>query len=165
MSNLFLSDLYGGENVAMTCKDMSKLFDKRHDSVKRTIKTLAGKGVIAQPQSVIEQSVDKLGRPRNTELFVFQGDRGKRDSLIVAAQISPEFTADIVDRWIFLENEIKSLTQQLEEIQIRDAGSQTRGSFHAYGLNERKREKKENAEAERVVLTKMRPLLTNLVLH
>lgn len=160
MSNLFLTNLFGSDNATMTCKDMSKLFDRRHSNVKRTIKTLASRGIIELPHFEIIKTATKP-----VEIFVFKGNQGKRDSLIVAAQISPEFTADIVDRWIFLENEIKSLTQQLEEIQIRDAGSQTRGSFHAYGLNERKREKKENAEAERVVLTKMRPLLTNLVLH
>ena len=97
MSNLFLTNLYGSDNATMTCKDMSMLFDKRHDSVKRTIKNLVSRGVIELPHSVIIPTATKPA-----EIFVFKGNQGKRDSLIVAAQLSPEFTASIVDRWIYL---------------------------------------------------------------
>lgn len=30
---------------------------------------------------------------------VFSGDQGKRDTLVLVARLSPEFTAVIVDRW------------------------------------------------------------------
>nr|EKW0782301.1 phage antirepressor KilAC domain-containing protein [Klebsiella michiganensis] len=35
--------------------------------------------------------------------YLFRGEKGKRDSIIVVAQLSPEFTARLVDRWNELE--------------------------------------------------------------
>lgn len=160
MSNLFLRNLYGSDNASMTCKDMSSLFDKRHDSVKRTIKNLVSRGVIELPHSVVIPTATKP-----VEIFVFKGNQGKRDSLIVAAQLSPEFTASIVDRWIYLENEVQSLTAQLEAIQNKENADFEVGSFHGYGLNQRKQNKKENKETEKSILDKMQPLITNLSLH
>ncbi|MFC7411585.1 phage antirepressor KilAC domain-containing protein [Hydrogenophaga atypica] len=80
----------------MTSKEMADLTEKRHDSVKRTIDTLAEKGVISYPQVVDGEKsangvVEKLYRI------------GKRDSYIIVAQLSPEFTARLVDRWQELE--------------------------------------------------------------
>lgn len=94
-----------GENVArtMSSREMSELTGKRHDSVKRTIETLAFKTdkegkpapVIGTPQIV--EYLDTLGRPAN-EYHV-----NKRDSFVVVAQLCPEFTAKLVDRWQKLE--------------------------------------------------------------
>lgn len=36
-------------------------------------------------------------------VYLFRGEKGKRDSIIVVAQLSPEFTARLVDRWNELE--------------------------------------------------------------
>lgn len=44
------------------------------------------------------------GRP--TTVYVFEGEQGKRDSIIVVAQLSPEFTARLVDRWQELEAQV-----------------------------------------------------------
>jgi phage regulator Rha-like protein len=93
------------KEISMTSRDIAELVGSRHDSVKRTIETLYGKGVIAQPQPVSEQSPDSMGRMRATEVYVFSGNKGKRDSLIVVAQLYPEFTAKIVDRWQELEEQ------------------------------------------------------------
>ncbi|MCF5965083.1 phage antirepressor KilAC domain-containing protein, partial [Xanthomonas perforans] len=38
--------------------------------------------------------------------YVFAGEQGKRDSIVVVAQLSPEFTARLVDRWQELERRI-----------------------------------------------------------
>ena len=93
------------QNVArtMSSREMSELTGKRHDSVKRTIETLAFKTdkegkpapVIGTPQIV--EYLDTLGRPAN-EYHV-----NKRDSFVVVAQLCPEFTAALVDRWQELE--------------------------------------------------------------
>ena len=98
-----------GENVALTMssREMSELTGKRHDSVKRTIETLAFKTdkngdpapVIGIPQIV--EYLDTLGRPAN-EYHV-----SKRDSFVVVAQLCPEFTAALVDRWQELEAQAK----------------------------------------------------------
>ncbi len=42
---------------------------------------------------------------RPASVFNFTGDKGKRDSIVVVAQLSPEFTARLVDRWQELEAE------------------------------------------------------------
>lgn len=88
-----------GQPVTMTSREMADLTEKRHDSVKRTIDTLAEKGVIGAPQIV--EYLDSLGRPANEYRI------GKRDSFIIVAQLSPEFTARLVDRWQDLEEAVK----------------------------------------------------------
>jgi len=80
----------------MTSREMADLTEKRHDSVKRTIDTLAAAGVIGAPQSV--EYRDSLNRPAQEYRI------GKRDSFVIVAQLSPEFTARVVDRWQELES-------------------------------------------------------------
>lgn len=40
---------------------------------------------------------------QTSKLYVFSGEQGKRDSIVVVAQNCPEFTAALVDRWQELE--------------------------------------------------------------
>ncbi len=89
--------------ASMTSQEIADLVGKRHDNVKRAIETLVNQGVIVQPQIEDEQSRDAMGRSRVTQVYRFVGDQGKRDSIIVVAQLSPEFTASLVDRWQALE--------------------------------------------------------------
>lgn len=79
----------------MTSREMAELTEKRHDSVKRTIDTLAEKGLIGEPHRV--EYLDALNRP------AIEYGVGKRDSYVIVAQLSPEFTARLVDRWQALE--------------------------------------------------------------
>ncbi|MGQ5267689.1 phage antirepressor KilAC domain-containing protein [Xanthomonas arboricola] len=94
MSQLTLA----GDAPAITSREIAELVEKRHDNVKRTIETLVQQGVIASPQ--IEEK-PTAGRPAAD--YVFAGEQGKRDSIVVVAQLSPEFTARLVDRWQELE--------------------------------------------------------------
>jgi phage regulator Rha-like protein len=80
----------------VSSQEIAELVESRHDSVKRTIERLANQGVIVQPPLVDEPGADSIGRPRTTQVYVFSGERGKRDSIIVVAQLSPEFTARLV---------------------------------------------------------------------
>lgn len=86
--------------LTMSSREIAELVEKRHDNVKRTIETLAEKGVIVRPQIEDEQEVDAMGRKRTTSVYRLQ----KRDTYIVVAQLSPEFTARLVDRWQELED-------------------------------------------------------------
>ena len=103
--------------VTMSSREMSELTGKRHDSVKRTIETLAFKTdkngdpapVIGVPQIV--EYLDTLGRPAN-EYHV-----SKRDSFVVVAQLCPEFTAKLVDRWQELEAQ-QSAPRELTRIEL-----------------------------------------------
>ncbi|VXA55292.1 conserved hypothetical protein [Acinetobacter proteolyticus] len=90
----------------MTSLEIAELVEKRHDNVKRTIEMLVNTSVIVQPQIEDEQSTDKMGRTRTTQVYVFTGEQGKRDSIIVVAQLCPEFTARLVDRWQELEHQV-----------------------------------------------------------
>lgn len=110
MKQLMLSATAGGEALKMTSREIAELVESRHDSVKRTIETLVAKSVIVQPHTVDEQDPDSMGRMRATVVYVFSGDKGYRDSIIVVAQLCPQFTARIVDRW--QELEAAQLTRQ-----------------------------------------------------
>lgn len=83
---------------SMTSKEIADLVEKRHDNVKRTIESLAASGVIESPHS---EEISTATRP--VTVYVFSGEQGKRDSIIVVAQLSPQFTARLVDRWRELE--------------------------------------------------------------
>ncbi|MCW9717364.1 phage antirepressor KilAC domain-containing protein [Avibacterium sp. 21-599] len=90
-------------SIKMSSREIAELCEKRHDNVKRTIDMLAEKGVIAFPQ--FEEKATN-GRPSLDYIFV--GEKGKRDTYVVVAQLSPEFTARLVDRWQELENQQKN---------------------------------------------------------
>jgi len=89
--------------LTMTSREIADLVGSRHDDTKRSIERLANQGVIVQPPVADEPGQDALGRPRTTQVYVFSGEKGKRDSIVVVAQLSPEFTARLVDRWQELE--------------------------------------------------------------
>lgn len=100
---------------SMTSLEISELVEKRHDNVKRTIESLVNTGVIVQPQIEDEQSKDAMGRTRTTQVYIFTGEQGKRDSIIVVAQLCPEFTARLVDRWQELESQVSKKLVALPE--------------------------------------------------
>jgi len=105
------------ENVArtMSSREIAELVGSRHDKVKQSIERLAvrldanDKPVIALPP--VGEYLDSLGR-RASEYLVC-----KRDSFVVVAQLSPEFTAALVDRWQELEAQAQK-PQQLSTIEI-----------------------------------------------
>ena len=70
--------------LQMTCKQISDLTGIRHDNVKRAIDSLVKSGVIESPQTEV---IKTRTRPRTD--YVFYGDQGERDSVIVIAQVSP----------------------------------------------------------------------------
>ena len=106
-------DLMQNNSATMNHLEIADLVDSRDDKVKQSIDRLVARDVIIQPPVGIVQSVDKMGRNRETQVYIFSGEKGKRDSLIVVAQLSPEFTGAIVDRWIELERQVKEPVPQL----------------------------------------------------
>jgi phage antirepressor YoqD-like protein len=81
----------------MSSREIAELVGSRHDSVKRTVERLVERRTISVPPAV--EYLDGLGRPA-TEYEIC-----KRDSFIIVAQLSPEFTAALVDRWAELESQ------------------------------------------------------------
>ena len=94
-------------SIRMTSQEIAELTGKRHDNVKRTIETLAESGVIVHPQFEDGPGTDAMGRLRPAQVYVFDFAH-KRDSFVVVAQLSPEFTAALVDRWQQLEAQVAS---------------------------------------------------------
>lgn len=89
----------GSPVTTMSSREIAELVEKRHDVTKLSMERLAEKKIIDLPPLV--EYLDSLGRPA-TEYRI-----GKRDSYIVVAQLSPEFTARLVDRWQELEDKNK----------------------------------------------------------
>ncbi|MEH8122813.1 Rha family transcriptional regulator [Aeromonas veronii] len=102
-------------DVTMNSLEISELTGSRHDSVKRTIERLAERGVIQSPPLVEIENKQSLGPRNKTMAYVFAGKQGKRDSLIVVAQLCPEFTARIVDRWQELEEAVSTPAANLPD--------------------------------------------------
>lgn len=95
---------FQGGDAVMSSQEIADLVGKRHDNVKRTIETLADRKTIQLPQ--IEEVKNHLGQ--TVEQYLFSGEKGKRDSFVVVAQLSPEFTGALVDRWQKLEEQVKA---------------------------------------------------------
>lgn len=106
MNNLSVSS-----EIKMTSREIADLVGSRHDDTRRSIERLANRGVITLPPLAEKPSTG--GRP--SVEYVFSGEKGKRDSLVVVAQLSPEFTAQVVDRWQELEDQQKTLQPQLPD--------------------------------------------------
>lgn len=85
--------------LTMSSLEVSELLDVRHDKVKQSIERPVNKDVIVQPPMGDEQNTDTMGRRRPTSVYRLN----KRDSYVVVAQLSPEFTARLVDRGQELE--------------------------------------------------------------
>ena len=101
--------------MRMTSREIAELVGSRHDKVKQSIERLATDkenkpAVICLPP--LGEYLDSLGRPASE--YIFSGEQGKRDSIVVVAQLSPEFTARLVDRWQELESQqVKQPTPQI----------------------------------------------------
>lgn len=111
------------ENVSrtsMSSQDIAELVGSRHDKVKQSIERLAERGTIQLPP---------MGEVRNhlgQSVSVYQ--IAKRDSFVVVAQLSPEFTAALVDRWQELEGQIAQPRElsRMDLIQIAFEAEQQR---------------------------------------
>lgn len=94
--------------LTMSSREIADLVESRHDSVKRTIERLQDKGLI-QLTPMVEVR-NHLGQ------VVTEYQLIKRDTYVVVAQLSPEFTARLVDRWQELENQqMPQIPQTLSE--------------------------------------------------
>lgn len=82
--------------LTMSSREIAVLLGNLHANIKVSARRLAEKGTIALHESEFEHN----GNTYYEYLF------SKRDSLILVAQNSPEFTARLVDRWQELEEKL-----------------------------------------------------------
>ena len=82
--------------VTMSSREIAELVQSKHSDVKRSAERLVAGGVLTAPLAQFD--FEHNGN-------VYQEYRfNKRDSLVVVARLSPEFTAAVIDRWQELEN-------------------------------------------------------------
>lgn len=107
-----MSELAPFPSIKMDHLEIANLVHKRPDNVKRTIESLVNTDIISHPQ--IEDGI-KSANGVIPKVYVFSGEQGKRDSIIVVAQLCPELTARLVDRWQELEKQVKSTNVDLHD--------------------------------------------------
>jgi phage regulator Rha-like protein len=103
VSNI-MNELMNVNVLTMSSDEIANLVELRPDNVKRTIETLIERGIISKPQ------IEDGKRGANgviPKIYLVN----KRDSFVVVAQLSPEFTGRVVDRWLELEAKQKPLSQ------------------------------------------------------
>lgn len=76
--------------------------------VRKSIERLAtdkpNKPAVIQLPPMTEVKINQSLSPNSkVAVYVFSGEQGRLDSIIVVAQLSPEFTAALVKRWDELE--------------------------------------------------------------
>ena len=94
----------------MNSVEIAELVGSRHDNVKRAIERLAKSEVIQLPPLERVENKQSLSQNKFADAYIFSGEKGKRDSIIVVAQLCPEFTARLVDRWQELEAKVATFT-------------------------------------------------------
>lgn len=87
------------QEPTMTSREIADLVESRHDSVKRSIERLADTGAINLPPLVNSKT--------DNNMTVSEYVICKRDTYVIVAQLSPAFTARLVDRWQELEQSNK----------------------------------------------------------
>ena len=81
----------------MSSRELSKITGKPHDNVLKVIRSLVDGGVVKN--TIPSQWINPQNKQQYPEFLC-----DKRDSLVIVARLSPEFTAAIVDRWQELES-------------------------------------------------------------
>lgn len=81
----------------MSSREIADLVGRRHDNVKRTMENLSAGSLISFTHS--EETSHSGAGARPVVVYLV----GQRDSYVVVAQLSPEFTSRLVDRWRELE--------------------------------------------------------------
>lgn len=98
----------------MSTVEIAQLTGKRHDNVMRKAKELAAKGIIRAPQTE-----ERYGNNNLRSVYYLD----KIESLNLVANLSPEFTAKIIDRWQELENQQVQprLSTVADRVPLKDA--------------------------------------------
>lgn len=84
-----------GQPIMMSSREIAELVSSKHGDVKRSAERLSAGGLLTAPLAQFDFSHNGN---------IYQEYRfNKRDSLVIVARLSPEFTAAVVDRWQELE--------------------------------------------------------------
>ncbi|HGO5853596.1 TPA: phage antirepressor KilAC domain-containing protein [Mannheimia haemolytica] len=84
--------------LTMSSREIAQITESRHSDVCVSIDRLMKKGVIGGYQAM------PYTHPQNGQIY-YEYHINKRDTYVIVAQLSPAFTARLVDRWQELENQ------------------------------------------------------------
>lgn len=118
----------------MSSREIAALTNKRHDNVMRTINSLVNDNILT-PQ--FEDTLNhQNGQSYKSALL------NKRDSLVLVARLSPEFTAAIIDRWQELESSQPALPDFNNPVEAARAWANTKESEQQLLLEAKENEPK-----------------------
>lgn len=103
----------------MSSREMADLCQKPHDNVLKLVRSLIEGGIVKSttPHNYIH--------PQNGQTYVeYLSD--KRDSLVIVARLSPEFTALVIDRWQELESQQSKELTRMDLIRLAYEAEQER---------------------------------------
>ncbi|MEW5732591.1 phage antirepressor KilAC domain-containing protein [Comamonas kerstersii] len=101
--------------LTMSSREIAGLTGKRHDNVMVLCRSLRDMGVCPEIQET------PYVNEQNGQTYL-ECRLGKRDSLVLIARISPEFTAAVVDRWQELEAQQSPKVPQTYAQALLEAG-------------------------------------------
>lgn len=84
--------------VTMSSREIAALVNSKHGDVKRSAERLCASGILTAPLAQFDFEHN------GNQYFEYRFN--KRDSLVLVARLSPEFTAAVVDRWQELEQNL-----------------------------------------------------------
>ena len=84
--------------LTMSSREIAQITESRHSDVCVSIDRLMKKGIIGGYQAM------PYTHPQNGQIY-YEYHINKRDTYVIVAQLSPAFTARLVDRWQELENQ------------------------------------------------------------
>jgi len=112
--------------ISMSSREIAELVESRHDKVKQSIERLANRGVIQLPPMGNAEIINGLGKVQKIAEYRVS----KRDSYVVVAQLCPEFTARLVDRW--QELEAQAAAPSIDPMQVLNDPAAMRGLLLGY---------------------------------
>jgi phage antirepressor YoqD-like protein len=97
MGSILNLQTIGAAEATMSSREIADMTNKRHDNVLRVCRELKATGVTPQIEEC--RVINELANGR--EFIEYR--LNKRDSHVLVARLSPEFTGRLVDRWMELE--------------------------------------------------------------
>ena len=98
MNQLLTITKENASTLTMSSREIAEITHKEHKNVLRVIRDLIEQNLVAQ--------IEPLKFEYRNQWFDYY-ELNKRDTFVVVARLSPEFTAAVVDRWQELENQQK----------------------------------------------------------
>lgn len=96
------------EVAKMTLREIADLIGVRFSNLEVSMNRLVERQVIRKPATQNFEKINNLGFAVTVKDYVFEGEQGRLDSIVLIAQNVPEFTRQLVDRWNYLEEKLKN---------------------------------------------------------